>query len=360
MQFRRQAAERDAERLPMTDLATEIGLNSDIWYLTMQDNFGRTIDYLRISVTEACNFRCIYCAPDGQTTPTTSPLSVDEIQRVVRAAVALGITKIRLTGGEPLVRRDIVEIVRAVAAIDGMRDLAMTTNGFLLARLARDLADAGLRRVNISLDSLRRERFAQIVGVDAFDAVWAGIHAAEDAGLAPLKLNVVAMRGINNDEFSDFARLTVEHTWHVRFIELMPVGSSDTAREFFTKHFIAANELIARMPELAALAQSESPQGNGPARTYCLPGARATVGFITPASEHFCNACNRIRVTARGALCACLFSDRRTDMRGALCEGVSESALQELLMHAIGDKPESHPFGDDFTIKTDAMSKIGG
>jgi len=322
----------------------------------MQDTFGRTIDYLRISVTEACNFRCIYCAPNGHSDPAASPLAIDEIERVVRAAVALGISKIRLTGGEPLVRRDIVNIVRAVAAIGGVQDLALTTNGFLLARLARELADAGLRRVNLSLDTLRRDRFTKITGVDAFDAVWQGIRAAEDAGLAPLKINVVALRGVNDDEFADFARLTVDHPWHVRFIELMPVGTSGAASEFFTRHFIAASDIRTRLPEL----DRASIHGNGPARTYRLPGAPGTIGFITPASEHFCNACNRIRVTARGALCACLFGERGTDVRGALCEGVSESALQDLLARAIGEKPERHPLGDDYSIDAGAMSEIGG
>jgi cyclic pyranopterin phosphate synthase len=324
----------------------------------MQDNFGRTIDYLRISVTEACNFRCIYCAPNGFSAPHESPLSVAEIERIVRAAVALGITKIRLTGGEPLLRRDIVQIVQAIASVAGVQDLALTTNGFLLTRLARDLADAGLKRVNISLDTLRRDRFTDIVGVDAFDAVWAGIHAAQAAELAPIKINVVAMRGINDDEFADFARLTIEHPWHVRFIELMPVGVSDAARDFFNRHFISASELMARLP---ALSKSDAPQGSGPARTYRLPGAQATLGFITPASEHFCNACNRLRVTARGTLCACLFGERGEDARGALCEGVSEDKLQALLVRAIGSKPEQHPFGDDFKITSvDAMSKMGG
>jgi cyclic pyranopterin phosphate synthase len=254
----------------------------------------------------------------------------------------------------------IIDIVRAIASVDGVHDLALTTNGFLLGRLARDLAAAGLGRVNISLDTLRRERFTEIVGVDAFDAVWAGIQAAEDAGLVPLKINVVAMRGINDDEFSDFARLTIDHPWHVRFIELMPVGASDVARDFFNRHFISAGELITRMPELA---KSDSPQGNGPARTYRLPGAPATIGFITPASEHFCNACNRLRVTAQGALCACLFGERgdAVRMRGALCEGVSENKLQELLARAIDSKPQQHPLGEDFKITSvDAMSKIGG
>jgi GTP 3',8-cyclase len=323
----------------------------------MQDSFGRTIDYLRISVTEACNFRCVYCAPNGYAAPQISPLTVEEIERVTRAAVALGVTKIRLTGGEPLLRRDIVEIVRAVASVEGVRDLALTTNGFMLARLANDLASAGLNRVNISLDTLRRERFAQITGVDAFDEVWAGIHAAEQAKLAPVKINVVALRGINDDEFADFARLTLAHPWHVRFIELMPVGANDAARDLFNRHFISADELIACLPELA---RSDAPRGNGPARTYCLPGAETTIGFITPASEHFCNACNRIRVTAQGAVCACLFGNREMDLRQTLCENVNESALQELLARAIDSKPEQHPLGDDFALRVKAMSEIGG
>ena len=323
----------------------------------MQDTFGRTIDYLRISVTEACNFRCVYCAPNGYAAPQISPLTVEEIERVTRAATALGVTKIRLTGGEPLLRRDIVEIVRAVASVEGVRDLALTTNGFLLARLADDLANAGLNRVNISLDTLRRERFAQITGVDAFDAVWAGIRAAEQVKLEPVKINVVALRGINDDEFADFARLTLTHPWHVRFIELMPVGANDAARDLFNRHFISADELIARLPELA---QSDAPRGNGPARTYRLPGAETTIGFITPASEHFCNACNRIRVTAQGAVCACLFGNREMDLRQTLCEHVNESALQELLARAIDSKPEQHPLGDDFALRVKAMSEIGG
>lgn len=323
----------------------------------MQDTFGRTIDYLRISVTEACNFRCVYCAPNGYAAPQNVPLTVEEIERVTRAAVALGVTKIRLTGGEPLLRHDIVEIVRVVASVQGVRDLALTTNGFLLARLAPALASAGLNRVNISLDTLRRERFIEITGIDAFDEVWTGIRAAEEAKLEPVKINVVALRGINDDEFADFARLTLAHPWHVRFIELMPVGVNDTARDFSQRHFISADELIARLPELA---QSDAPRGNGPARTFRLPGAHTTVGFITPASEHFCNACNRIRVTAQGAVCACLFGNREMDLRQVLCEHVNENALQELLARAIGSKPEQHPLGDDFALRVKAMSEIGG
>ncbi len=322
----------------------------------MQDQYGRTIEYLRLSVTEACNFRCLYCAPDGHIQPSAPPLTLSEIERLVRVAVSLGLDKIRLTGGEPLVRRDIVEIVRAISALDGVRDLSLTTNGFRLAGLARPLAQAGLRRVNLSLDTLRRERFAQIVGRAAFDAVWQGIEAAEVAGLAPLKLNVVALRGLNDDELPDFARLTLERAWHVRFIELMPVGTSEATRKFFEEHFISAGELQARLEGLEPVS---SPYGNGPARTYRLPRARGTIGFITPASQHFCSACNRIRITAHGTARACLFGAQELNLRAALQDS-SDTPVRELLAQAIGAKPECHPWGSSFTILKQAMSQIGG
>jgi cyclic pyranopterin phosphate synthase len=318
----------------------------------MIDPFGRTVDYLRVSVTDRCNFRCGYCAPNGHGQAGAPMLGMDEIAALVRAAVAQDITKIRLTGGEPLVRRDIVEIVRAIAAIAGVRDLSLTTNGFLLERLARPLTEAGLQRVNVSLDSLRPDVFARIVGQDAFARVWDGILAAEAAGLTPLKLNVVMLRGLNDDEAPDFARLTLEHAWHVRLIELMPVGASEAARAYFSRHFISAREVRAHLPSLRAV---DSPTGNGPARTYQLPGALGTIGFITPASEHFCAACNRLRLTARGALRSCLFSDRAVETRGA---PVPE--LPALLREAVRAKPLHHPLGEGFTILAGAMAEIGG
>ncbi len=323
----------------------------------MQDAFGRTIDYLRLSVTEACNFRCVYCAPNGHVQPTAPRLTLLEIEQLVRAAVALGIAKIRLTGGEPLARRDIVEIVQAISAIEGVSDLALTTNGFRLEKLAHPLAAAGLRRINVSLDTLQPQRFAHLVGREAFAQVWRGIEAADAAGLIPLKLNVVALRGVNDDEVADLARLTLEHPWHVRFIELMPVGTNEAAREFFTEHFIAASELATRLPDLEPVA---APRGNGPARTYSLPGAQGTIGFITPASEHFCAACNRIRVTARGVVRGCLFGAEELDIREALRSNETVSSLQQLLTRTIGAKPERHPWGDDFTILAQAVSQIGG
>lgn len=322
----------------------------------MQDSWGRTIDYLRLSVTEACNFRCVYCAPNGHRPSVVPPLSTDEIERIVCAAVALGITRIRLTGGEPLMRRDIVEIVGKVASIGGVRDLALTTNGFRLAELAGALRDAGLRRVNVSLDSLRRERFARIVGRDSFETVWRGIQAAEEAGLAPLKINVVMMKGVNDDEIVDFARLTIERGWHVRFIELMPVGASETAREFYVQHFIAAIQVRLRLPGLKPV--GTAPLGNGPARILRLPKARGTIGLITPTSEHFCSACNRIRVTAQGIVRPCLFDERGFELRGVL--GTGRSTLERMLASAVEGKPKHRPLEDSFKIVAGSMSEIGG
>ncbi len=323
----------------------------------MQDSYGRSIDYLRLSVTEACNFRCFYCLPTGYSAPPTSPLTLPEIERLIRAAVAVGLTKIRLTGGEPLARRDIVELVHLVAQIPGVQDLALTTNAFRLPELARPLAEAGLRRINVSLDTLRRKRFARITGRDGLDRVWRGLEAAEEAGLVPLKLNVVALRGLNDDEATDLGRLTVEHPWHVRFIELMPVGTSEAARELFARHFISAADVAARFSGLEPV---ESPQGNGPARCFRLPGARGTIGFITPTSQHFCATCNRIRVTASGVVRACLSGGQELDIRPALSRDDGQAEVEAALAEMITAKPECHPLGSEFAIHTSAMSRIGG
>lgn len=319
----------------------------------MQDAFGRTIDYLRLSVTEACNFHCLYCRPRGFIPRSGTALSIKEIERIVRAAVRLGITKIRLTGGEPLLRRDIVEIVHAISSIPGVLDLSMTTNAFRLADLAYQLAEAGLKRVNVSLDTLNRVRFTRIAGADAFERVWDGIRTAERAGLTPIKLNVVALRGINDDEVNAFADLTVQHSWHVRFIELMAIGENEASQEFFHRHFVSTSEMLARFSQLLPV---DAPRGNGPARTFRLPSALGTLGFISPASDHFCAACNRIRITAQGSVHPCLFGSDELGLRTAF----SNSALTQLLACAIQAKPEHHPIGEGFHIPTTAMSSIGG
>jgi GTP 3',8-cyclase len=343
----------------------------------MQDLFGRKINYLRLSVTEACNFRCSYCAPNGHRRPTAPPLTLKEIEQVARAAVAIGIVNIRVTGGEPLMRRDIVEMVQMLVDLEGVRDVSLTTNGYLLAELAVPLQRAGLGRINVSLDTLRPDRFARVVGRDAFSKVWHGIESAEQAGLAPLKINVVMLRGVNDDEVLDFARLTQERPWHVRFIELMPIASpeyfdpegentskpscrrmpidgSEEARDFFARHFVSANELMARLEGLEPI---EAPRGSGPARTYRLPNARGTLGFITPASQHFCSSCNRIRVTSEGVALPCLFSEQGANIRAKLRD--HEQAKQALEM-TIKAKPETHPIGSDFAVVAGAMGRIGG
>ena len=321
----------------------------------MNDLHGRKIDYLRLSVTEACNFRCAYCAPGGRASPISTPITIDEIEQLVRAAAALGIDKVRLTGGEPLMRREIVDIVHRISAV-GVRDLSMTTNGFRLAELAEPLAHAGLDRVNVSLDTLRPDRFARITGRAAFERVWSGILAADAAGLGPIKLNAVALRGVNDDEVGEFARLTVEHPWHVRFIELMPVGSGNASQEFFNRHFIPANELAAKLVDLQPV---HGPRGNGPVKAFRLPGAQGTIGFITPASDHFCSSCNRIRVTARGVVRPCLFGEEEIAIPDTGSRTTKRS-MQELLAQAIQAKPEHHPWGSGFTIMKQGMSQIGG
>lgn len=322
----------------------------------MLDTFGRTIDYLRISVTGACNFRCQYCAPNGTSPLTQAPLGINEIERIVRAAVNLGIRHFRLTGGEPLIRRDILDIVRTISTVPGVRDLALTTNAYRLPELAHPLREAGLNRINISLDSLRPERFAKIVGTDAYERVWRGIEMAERVGFDPLKLNIVTMRGINDDEANDFARLSIEHEWHVRFIELMPVGSSYAARDFFERHFISSGEIRARLGDLIP---NPSPRGSGPAKTFRLPQARGTVGFIAPASEHFCAACNRIRVMANGEVLSCLFG-QRNGQPNVVNADTSVSEIESILHHAILIKPEYHAFGEAFRITAQTMAEIGG
>jgi cyclic pyranopterin phosphate synthase len=213
-----------------------------------------------------------------------------------------------------------------------------------------------LNRINLSLDTLRRKRFAQIVGVDAYDRVWAGIHAAEEAGFDPLKLNVVALRGINDDEVNDFAQLTLEHAWHIRFIELMPIGDSPAAQDYFNRHFISSGELRARLDGLMPVM---SPRGNGPARTYRLPKAEGTLGFIAPASEHFCAECNRVRVTASGEVLSCLFGQRAGEENIVRAE-TSEAGIAEMLRRAIRSKPEYHACGDAFHITAQTMAEIGG
>jgi cyclic pyranopterin phosphate synthase len=328
--------------------------------LPYRDDFGRAINYLRVSVTDRCNLRCVYCMPaEGvEKRPHGEILSYEELALTIRAAAELGICKVRLTGGEPLARLGLPEFVRMVAAIPGIDDLSMTTNGTLLARHAAALAEAGLQRVNISLDTLRSDRFEQITRRGRLRDVWSGIEAAKAAGLTPIKLNMVVVRGLNDDEVSDFARHTVSDGWHVRFIELMPIGANVDWAEDGT---VPVPEIRARIEaEVGPLRPIHGPTGNGPARYYQLPDAEGTVGFISALSDHFCTTCNRLRLTADGRLRPCLMSEEEIDLRTPLRAGADLEEVKALLAHAIQRKPQRHHLHEAASPRDRTMAQIGG
>jgi GTP 3',8-cyclase len=305
----------------------------------MIDGFGRRIEYLRISVTDKCNLRCIYCMPE-EGLPwlrREELLSYEEIASIVRTMAGMGLRRVRLTGGEPLVRQDLPRLAGLISEIPGIEDLSLSTNAVLLAPVARDLRDAGVRRVNISLDSLVPERFDAIVRrPGSFVRVMEGLEAAEEAGLTPIKLNVVVIRGENDDEIQAFARLTRERPWHIRFIELMPTGAN---LELSAERTVSCDEVLEQIRTIDALEPAEGPTGNGPARYYRFPGAPGTVGVITPMSHNFCDQCNRMRLTARGELRPCLFGDLQTDLRGPLRRG---EPIAPLIAGTLRIKPERH------------------
>jgi cyclic pyranopterin phosphate synthase len=291
--------------------------------------------------------------------PHEEILRYEEIETVVRAAAELGISKIRLTGGEPLVRPGVVELVRKCARIPGVDDLAMTTNGTLLARYATDLAAAGLRRVNVSLDTLRPARFRRITRCGQIEDVLAGMEAAREAGLEPIKINAVVIRGMNEDEVVDFARKTVDEAWNVRFIELMPIGISNL--ESLISNLVTAAEIRETIEAaMGKLEPAKVSAGNGPARYYRLPGAAGTLGFITPISEHFCAHCNRLRLTADGQLRPCLLSDQEIDLRRPLRQGAGVEQIKGLLLEGIACKPAQHHLDECLLPENRVMSEIGG
>jgi cyclic pyranopterin phosphate synthase len=327
------------------------------------DAYNRPISYLRISVTDRCNLRCVYCMPPEGVPKRAHGeiLHYEEIETVVRAAAELGITKVRLTGGEPLVRPGIVDLVSMLAHIPGIDDLAMTTNGALLAGCAEDLAQAGLHRVNVSLDTLRPERFERITRCGALKDVLDGMEAARQAGLEPIKINTVVIRDLNDDEVVDFARKTIEPGWHVRYIELMPIGSGATLASQWQERGVTASEIRQRIETtLGPLAPAKVSVGGGPARYYRLPDAKGTVGFITPISEHFCTQCNRLRLTADGHLRPCLLSDHEIDLRAPLRAGADVAQIKTLILQGIGDKPLRHHLAECEAPEGRAMSEIGG
>jgi cyclic pyranopterin phosphate synthase len=327
------------------------------------DNYSRPINYLRISVTDRCNLRCTYCMPPEGIPwqPHESILSFEEIETIARAAVELGVSKVRLTGGEPLVRLGAVDLVRLLARIPGVDDLSMTTNAILLARYADALAEAGLQRVNISLDTLRAERFTRITRLGHLEDVFAGIEAARKARLNPIKINMVVVRGVNDDEVLDLARKTVEEGWNVRFIEWMPVGDKGRADSGWSEGVVTGGELRRCIEAgLGPLLPTKTEVGAGPARYYRLAGAAGTLGFITPVSEHFCYGCNRLRLTADGQLRPCLLSDQEIDLRTPLRQGADVNQIKALLLRGIESKPQQHHLTECHQPEHRAMSQIGG
>jgi len=324
----------------------------------LSDSFQRPINYLRISVTDRCNLRCVYCMPPEGITLMShyEILSYEEIFTLVKAAAELGINKVRLTGGEPLVRAGVSDLVRLIAGIDTIDDISLTTNGILLARYAAELKEAGLMRVNVSLDTLKPERFRQITRCGELEDTLKGIEAAGEAGLTPVKINTVVMAGVNDDEIPDFARKTIDDGWNVRFIELMPVNGDDTAHSIL----FSASDMRKRIEPLGNLEPWKVEVGNGPAKYFRLPGARGTIGFITPVTEHFCYQCNRLRLTADGKLRLCLLSEDEIDLKEPLRSGASVSELKTLIQDAIAKKPKGHHLAEGTGHKGRPFSQVGG
>ena len=323
------------------------------------DSWQRQINYLRISVTDHCNLGCVYCSVGSVPhLPRSEILSYEEIRRLVQVAAGIGISKVRLTGGEPLLRAGLSQLVRMLARIEGIDDISLTSNGILLTKYALELKEAGLKRVNISLDTLKEDRFKRISGRDKLGEVLSGIEAAHLAGLEPVKINMVVLRGINDDETIDFARMSTSRGWHVRFIEFMPFGMPE-AEALAT---VSAREIQERIQSLGKLEPYTGNTGNGPARYFRLPGAEGTIGFITPMTEHFCDTCNRLRLTSDGQLRPCLLDDDEVNLKEPLRNGAGTDELKQLIQQAVAIKRERHHLTGGLapgTVKR-PMCQIGG
>src|SRR5512143_2720090 len=331
------------------------------------DKQNRRIDYLRVSITDRCNLSCLYCKPRGSVRPRSHHeiLRYEEILRVIHTAAALGISHIRITGGEPLVRRGVLSFIANVRTVPGIDDVSLTTNGVLLPGMAGQLRDAGIRRLNISLDSLHADRFRRITGSDVWDRVWSGIEQAEATGFDPVKINMVPVKGVNDDEVVDFARLTLDRALHVRFIEFMPIGMNDRWEREKCVTSAQIRDAIER--ELGPLEPFSARGSAGPASNFRLAGARGVIGFISPISQHFCAACRRLRLTADGKIRPCLLSDTEIDIKTPLRGGCDDPELRRLLELSLSVKPERHYYtmGEARTAESSGcfartMSRIGG
>lgn len=327
--------------------------------MELRDKFERVIDYMRISITDRCNLRCVYCMPDKgvKLFEHKDILRYEEIVRVVSIAASLGVRKIRITGGEPLIRRNLSFLIASIKTIHAIEDISLTTNGVLLDKYAGELADTGLNRVNISLDTLKPDRYSEITRGGDIAPVLKGIEAAEKAGLLPVKINMVPIRYLNDDEIADFARMTLTTPRHVRFIEFMPIGSRDLWSD---ERYISTDELKKTAEKIAPLTPVRL-RKNGPAKYFRFEGAPGVIGFISALTHHFCGDCNRLRLTADGKLRPCLFSETEIDLKPALRKQSSDKEIERLLRLAIEVKPEGHKIDqrDDLSSLKN-MSRIGG
>ena len=329
------------------------------------DSFNREINYLRISVIDNCNLRCVYCMPlQGlQFLPKPELLTAEEIERVVRAAVSVGFSKFRLTGGEPTLRADLIEIVERVAAVPGVGDLALTTNALMLPKLALPLKRAGLSRINVHLDSLNPATVERQMRWGTFERIWEGVMAAELAGLVPIKLNSVVAAGYNEADVVDLARLTIDRDWHIRFIELMPLGGGECA-SLSIKRYVSNIETRGRIEAaLGPLAEIESNNPSDEARNFRLANGRGVVGFISPVSEPYCGTCNRMRLTADGKFHLCLLNDDELDVRKALRSGNGDGGIAQaarILLRAVRVKPTGHHLLEGRSTQDRSMYQIGG
>ncbi|MBW1710786.1 MAG: GTP 3',8-cyclase MoaA [Deltaproteobacteria bacterium] len=324
------------------------------------DSYQRKLNYLRLSITDRCNFNCVYCMPHGMRFKLAHEdiLTYEEFLVIARAAVSEGVTKIRLTGGEPLVRKNLIKFITDLSELPSPPELCLTTNGLLLDDLADDLYKAGISRINISLDSLDPDNFKSITGHDEFDRVWRGMETALSRGFKQVKLNTVVIRGHNDHELADFARLSLDRPLEVRFIEYMPMG---TVGYWSQDKFVSNAEMKESLAPLGALTPVESGNGDGPASKFRLPGAKGLVGLISPVTQHFCSSCNRLRLTADGKIRLCLHSNQEVDIKTPLRSGASEAELAAFLRRAVINKPQRHHLDQSLDHPSNrAMNLIGG
>ncbi len=328
--------------------------------MPLYDPLHRRIDYLRLSVTDRCNLSCVYCRPKAKMKVLHHGdiLRYEEMLRLVSIAASLGISHVRVTGGEPLVRRGIVDFIASLKTCSGIEDISLTTNGVLLEGMAEALVEAGRPRLNISLDSLKAEKFREITGSDSWAAVWRGIDRAEELGFSPLKINMVPVKGINDDEVADFARLTLDRRIHVRFIEFMPIGANDRWNRDVC---VTADHVRAVIEqEVGVLSPCTAGKSAGPSDNYQIAGARGVIGFISPITKHFCAECRRLRLTADGKIRPCLLSDTEIDVKSPMRGGCDDRELERLLRLSLKIKPERHYIHKQAGGYQRTMSGIGG